>query len=743
YGAAHPFGRPILGTRRSVARLGRGALRRYHRRCYHPARAVFVLAGPIEEEPLIRLLRRRLAELAGGWAARPPAVLARGLHAPPASPREGPRAFSLRGRSSLAYLDLAFAAPPITHPDAPALEVLSMLLGSGDSSRLYRRLCVENPWMHEASSDVLLAAGPGLFFMGGVAEPGKALRAAEEMFRAAADLAGNHPPDEEEMERVRTLFWADIEFRRESVSGCARMAGYSQLAAGDARFAGKYLARLLRVTRGDVQRACARYLRAGGLTAGVFLPDRAQGGTGPRAFREAIGRGLSLLEGKRRPLPAGGGRKPAPAKTPPLLRERPAVRPRKEEEPHVFRLHRGGRLVVLPGGQARVFALRAVFLGGQRLEGEGRAGWHSLMSNAAPMASRELSSEEMARRVDSLGASLGGNGGRNSFGLYAAGLSALTDEIADLFCQVLYAPAFDEEDVALARREADSARRADRDDLGQLSRLHAMSLLYGAHPLGRHLMGSRASLARAGGARLRAQWRRWALPENMVIGAAGDVDPAALARKLSRRLKEGWRGAPAWRAFPSPAPPAAPRRPRVRWVRAAEASQAHLHLAYLGARIRDRRRFALAVVAAALGSQGGGLFWELRERRGLAYESGVTCQEGLDRGPFVLYAAVAPGAEEAALRVMRAEVARVREKGLGAEELERAKAFVLGDLLRSQQRAGARASELAYGELYGLGPDGLKRLLRGFEAVDAAGVRQAAREFLDPAGECLVVLGPH
>ncbi|MEK6712378.1 MAG: pitrilysin family protein, partial [Nitrospinota bacterium] len=37
YGAAHPFGRPILGTRRSVSRLGRGALRRYHRRCYPPA----------------------------------------------------------------------------------------------------------------------------------------------------------------------------------------------------------------------------------------------------------------------------------------------------------------------------------------------------------------------------------------------------------------------------------------------------------------------------------------------------------------------------------------------------------------------------------------------------------------------------------------------------------------------------------------------------------------------------------
>ncbi|MBI2178829.1 MAG: hypothetical protein HYU38_10930, partial [Candidatus Tectomicrobia bacterium] len=77
------------------------------------------------------------------------------------------------------------------------------------------------------------------------------------------------------------------------------------------------------------------------------------------------------------------------------------------------------------------------------------------------------------------------------------------------------------------------------------------------------------------------------------------------------------------------------------------------------------------------------------------------------------------------------------------EELARAKAFLVGDLLRSRQRAGARAAELTYGALYGLGVDSLERVRRGLEAVAHASARRAAREFLDPAGECLAILGPH
>lgn len=740
FGSGHPFGRPILGTRRSVSRLDRHALRRYHRLCYHPARTVLVLAGPISEKPIIRLLQNRLAELDGGWSAGA-ASFPRAV--PPPSSR-GPRSFSLRGGSSLAYMELAFAVPSFAHPDAPALEVLSMLLGSGDSSRLYKRLCVDRPLMHDVSSDVFFSPGPGLLFMGGVAEPRRAVWAAEEMLQTASDLLREHPPTTEEMERVRTLFWTDLEFRRESTPGRARLAGYFQLLAGDARFAERYLDRLLRVSREEVISAGARCLRPEGLTAGVFFPDRTNGAGDARTFREAIRRGLApLRSGGKALLPSNGEkRRPSSPRKEARSRIRTAARARGTRSSHEFRLFRRVRLVVLPGGEARVFALRAAFLGGQRLEGAGRAGWHSLMADAAPMASRAIPSEEMSRRVDSLGASIGGNGGRSSFGLHASGLSNLLEEISDLFCQILCEPAFEEKDVALARREADAERRGDRDDLAQHSRLHALALLYGVHPFGRHLMGSRLTLSRAGGARLRREWSRWALPENLVLGAAGDFDPGELARALSRRLRKGWRESPAWRVFRPPAPPQAPRRPRLRRIRAGEASQSHIQMAFLGAALTDPRRFALSVVAAVLGSQSGGLFWELRERRGLAYESNVSCEEALDRGPFILFAATAPGAEEEALRVMRAEVARVRDKGVGKEELARAKAFLVGDLLRSRQRAGARAAELAYGALYGLGVDSLERVQRGLEAVDHASARRAAREFLDPAGECLVILGP-
>jgi len=747
YGGDHPFGRPILGTRRSVSRLDRAALRRYHRLCYHPARTVFVLAGPIPEKPALRLIQRRLAELDGMWGAVPVSFRGNGFRSIPPPLRRGVRAFSLRGMASLAYLELAFGVPAFTHPDAPALEILAMLLGSGDSSRLYKRLCVEGRIMHDVSSDIFLSPGPGLLFLGGVAEPRGAAPAAEEILRTTADLLGAHPPTDEELERVRTLFWTDLEFRRESTSGRARLAGYFQLMAGDARFAERYLGRLLGVSREEILSAAGRWLTPEGLTAGVFFPERLNGSGEPRPFQAAIRRGLASISQKEEKELPSLGRKALPLKLPleqpvPPPVPRRALRPGGSRAPLEFTLHRGARLLVLPGGEARVFALRAAFLGGQRLEGAERAGWHSLMADVAPMATRSLSSEEMARRADNLGASIGGNGGRNSFGLFASGLSSLVEEISDLFCQILCEPAFEEKDAALARREADAARRGDLDDLSQRSRQHALGLLYGAHPFGRHPLGSRLSLARASGPRLRREWSHWALPENIVLAAAGDVDPGGLARSLARRLKKGWRRMPACRPFLPPAPPQPPPRPRLRRIRVDGASQAHIQMAFLGASLGSRRRFALSAVAAALGSQSGGLFWELRERRGLAYESNVSCEEAMDRGPFMLFAATAPGAEAEAVRIMRAEVARVREKGLGREELERAKAFLVGELLRGRQRAGTRASELAYGALYGMGAEGMERVQRELESVDLASARSAARDFLDPSGECLVILGP-
>lgn len=757
YGKRHPYGRPVLGSIASVRRMDVPDLRRYHRRGYEPAQACIVLAGLLDEKEIRRCAGGILAGL--GKKARSAPSGRKGkiradhkgkiragrkgkMRVPgPAPASRGPRFFALHGRTGTAHFEMAFEVPPVTHPDAPAIEVLSMILGAGESSRLYRALCVEAGILHDVSTDPFLSAGPGLLFLGGGGDTDKIGLAAAEVIRQALALGGSLPPREEEVARVQRWFEADLEFRRESAGGRARIAGYAEIVAGNPRFALQYLDRILKLTPKKVAQAARRYIRLEGLTAGAMLPVEEKAHFDGKTFRKAVLSGFRESGSLKVPPPlllssAGEGK---------AGREKRSAhwkKPRKRAAPVEMALPGGARLVVLPGDSPPVFSLRAVFLGGQRLEGAANAGLHYLMSHVASQATKSLSAKDMAQHLDGLAATLNGFAGRNSFGISASALSSVAGEVVEVFAESLRFPSFDAEDIALAKREADADRRSDLDDLAHLSHLRVMSHLYGKHPFGRHPLGSRKTMGMMDAETLKNAWRRWAVPENMVIGASGAIDPDWLADQLRRHL-HGWeKTAPKWRTPRPPALPVDSRGPGRHWQRMERALQSHIRIAYLGAAFDDPRRFVLSVLSAALGSQGGGLFMELRERRGLAYAVSVSAEESLDPGPFMLYAATSPKNEDEVIRLMREEVMRVREEGLAAYELDRAKAFLIGEYTRVQQHARARASELAFSKRYGLSYESAKDWKRHIEKVRGEDVRAAARGFLAPERECLYVLGP-
>ena len=364
------------------------------------------------------------------------------------------------------------------------------------------------------------------------------------------------------------------------------------------------------------------------------------------------------------------------------------------------------------------------------------------MSQVAVQATRSTNSDELARQIDGLGAVLEGFSGRNSIGLSASGISSVSDDLLKIFAEVLTEPGFSEEDISLVRREINAERSGYMDDLGNLARLRGMALLYGDHPFGRHPLGDPRVLSRIDSRTLRRAWRRWIFPRNLVIGVAGDVEPGDIAAKLGRMLRKWARKSPQARLPRPPRPPAPPARGRSRRYAIEGAAQSHIQLTFQGADFFDPGRYALSVLTTALGSQGGGLFWELRERRGLAYAVFASSEEGMDAGPVSFYAATAPEAEEEAVEVFRSELERVRSRGLSGEETERAKAFLIGEHLRSLQRAGARASELAFDALYGLEREGLEEYRKKIRAVSAADIQEAARHFLAPGKGAMVRLGP-
>jgi len=128
---AHPYRNPVGGRPERLKGLDFEDVNAYHRRTYQPGNAILAATGKISFSEIPELLR-----LASGYRDRNLPTISLPEEPVQAANREIRHPFP----TELAYLYLGYHIPGLTHPDAPVLDILAMILGEGENSRLYRTL---------------------------------------------------------------------------------------------------------------------------------------------------------------------------------------------------------------------------------------------------------------------------------------------------------------------------------------------------------------------------------------------------------------------------------------------------------------------------------------------------------------------------------------------------------------------------------------------------------------------------
>jgi predicted Zn-dependent peptidase len=170
--------------------------------------------------------------------------------------------------------------------------------------------------------------------------------------------------------------------------------------------------------------------------------------------------------------------------------------------------------------------------------------------------------------------------------------------------------------------------------------------------------------------------------------------------------------------------------------------QAHMFYGMEGVARSDERRFAMGVLASALGGgMSSRLFQEIREKRGLAYSVYAYAQQFAGSGQIGFYAGCNPTKAIEVVEIIREVLADVAENGMSHEEIERAKGAVRGSLVLSQEDSASRMSrigknEIVYGQVMGF-DDILKAIAR----VNPSDVREIASEYLTKS-PTLALVGP-
>lgn len=156
----------------------------------------------------------------------------------------------------------AYHLPPSGHPDSYALEIASIILSAGQSSRLYRRLVYEEQVALGASGQAFLLEGPSIFFAFGIANQGKDIKEVAASLSDVLERMKKQPVTDEELSKAKNQVISGLIIGRQSAQQKADFLGKMAVLRENPERYNTELAQYQKVTAQDVQRVCQRHLVA-------------------------------------------------------------------------------------------------------------------------------------------------------------------------------------------------------------------------------------------------------------------------------------------------------------------------------------------------------------------------------------------------------------------------------------------------------------------------------------------------
>ena len=351
----------------------------------------------------------------------------------------------------------------------------------------------------------------------------------------------------------------------------------------------------------------------------------------------------------------------------------------------------------------------------------------------------DRSAKDIALSLESLGGSLDAYTSREHTVFQARVLDEHLREAAAVIADIVFRPTLRADDLTLERKvvlEEIGMVEDTPDDL--VFELHNAAL-WGNHPYGYSILGTRDSVAALEISDLRDLHVRAYHPGHLVVAASGNVEHKALLDVLE---KTGWASEVARATSIPPVPVATTAAPTIRHL-TREGAQTHIVLGTDAVRHGDPRRLPFLLLSMLLGGgMSSRLFQRVREELGLAYSVFTYQSFHADAGNHGVYVATGPSTAASALDAIRTELADVASQGLPAEEVAMGKQQLKGQITLSLESVSARMYRAATVVLYDEPYRTLDELLALVDAITPDQVRDVAREFFDPTRMTVVSLGP-
>ena len=647
----HPYKMPIIGYEDLFKDLKREDLVKYHSLRYLPENCIVTVVGDVNEAdtlPAIKTLFEKYKRTAG---------------TPQAVPREpdqnSERLIESTAEINLGYLALAYHTTGLSDKDLYALDVLAILLGEWDESRLNKRVVKKDELLYTVSAFNYTPKYPGLFIVYGIGDWEKFDGAKRSILEEIAKIAAGDISSGE-LTAAKNLVISAYVDSLETTGGLARNMSQGAFLAGDPDFFKNYVEKVKILDKDAVSAAAARYLTMSNLTVSRLYPESSPDDTGD----------------------TGGKEKKAPS------------RPEKVILPN------GIRLVLKANRSLPKISLVCAFLGGTAVETDQTNGISNLTSAMMLKGTSTRDESRITGFIEGMGGKIKHFSGKNSFGLSMEFLCDDDTEALDLLEDVIKNPTFPGKELAKEKEKIYAAITRQDDDVFSAGFLKLRKELFENYTYALRVAGEKDSVAKIRRVDLVGFHSRFCTAGNMVISVVGDFDIGNMKREIEKRFSA--MDAAPLRVEPSEPPPLDGIN-KVSFDMSRE--QSLIVIGFRGADINSPDNCVLQVLASVLSGENGRLYYAVRNSLGLSYALGTISLPGRETGYFASYAATDLENLEKTKNVLFNELRKVGHGTVAEKDVRLAKSVLVGRQKISLQLFGGLAYRMALDELYGRGYD--------------------------------------